>query len=259
MTLLRQQLDHCRFERYRALHRKRGRANEIIGACMSTPTTSKSQEHEEALATANIFNVSLHRSATQSAHDLFRRSGVSSIHWPAEVSGVDYQSKVAGREDEPNFVAEILSPVFQAFVAVGDAPIPALYGPLSAGYPRAKFFAFHRPTDAWIRSARIHFGTRTFVPFERVMYWSHFTQKPPALTDISDAELARFHECHHDQIATHFKSSANFLMLSLEGKGLGSRLCEFCGLPPIPLRVVDWAMGHDLTARPESLDAKVCE
>jgi hypothetical protein len=49
------------------------------------------------------------------------------------------------------------------------------------------------------------------------------------------------------------------LMLSLESTGLGPRLCAFCGISPVPLRVVDWAMGHDLTADPASIDAAVCE
>ncbi len=207
----------------------------------------------------NIFNISPHRSATQSAHDLFRRSGISSIHWPAQVNGIDYQAKAAGREDDLEFVADILSPVFQEFIAVGDAPIPALYRPLSAAYPKSRFFVFHRPSDALVRSVRRHVGSRPFEPFERVMYWSYFAQRPPALSETSDVELGRFHQFHHDSITTYFRSNARFLMLSLQETGLGPRLCEFCGLPPIGLRVIDWALGHDLTADPASIDAQVCE
>ena len=208
---------------------------------------------------ANFFNISLHRSATQSAHDLFRRSGVPAVHWPAVVDGIDYQAKVAGREDDPGFVAETLAPVFRTYSAVSDAPLAALYGPLSATYPSAKFFAFYRPAGAWVRSVRRHVQSRRFVPFERVVYWSYFTWQPAALSDVSDAELADFHAWHHDRIATHFRSRDNFLMLSLEGKALGPGLCAFCGLPPLPLRVVDYAMGHDLGRDPATLEAEVCE
>jgi hypothetical protein len=208
---------------------------------------------------AHFFNISLHRSATQSAHDLFRRSGVSAVHWPAVVDGIDYEAKVAGREDDPDFVAETLAPVFRAYSAVGDAPLAALHGPLSATHPAAKFFAFYRPAGAWVRSVRRHVQSRPFTPFERVVYWSYFTWQPPELSDISDAELGDFHAWHHDRIATHFRSCDNFLLLSLEGNGLGPRLCAFCGLRPLPLRVVDYAMGHDLSLDPADLEAEVCE
>jgi hypothetical protein len=206
----------------------------------------------------NFFNISLHRSATQSCHDLFRRSGVSAVHWPAEVDGIDYQAKVAGREDDPGFVAETLAPVFRAYSAVSDAPLAALYGPLSETYPSAKFFAFYRPAGDWIRSVRRHIQSRRFVPFERVVYWSYFTWQPQDLSDLSDAELADFHAWHYDSIATHFRSHDNFLLLDLEDKGPGPRLCEFCGLPPLPLRIVDYAMGHDHGLDPALLEAEVC-
>jgi hypothetical protein len=210
------------------------------------------------IATTHFFNISLHRSATQSSHDLFRRSGVSAIHWPAVVDGIDYQAKVAGREDDRGFVAESLAPVFHAYAAVSDAPLAALYDPLSATYPSAKFFAFYRPAGAWVRSVRRHVQSRPLVPFERVVYWSYFIWQPAALADLSDAELADFHAWHHDSIVTHFRSQDNFLMLSLEANGLGPRLCAFCGLQPLSLRVVDYAKGHDLARDPADLEVEVC-
>ena len=207
----------------------------------------------------NIFNISLHRSGTQSAHDLFRRTGCSSIHWAADVDGVNYQEMVTDREDDIDFVAEILTPVFKKFTAVNDAPISALYRPLSAKYPHAKFFAFRRSATGWVRSVRRHIGSRAFVPFERVVYWSFFRQKPATLSELSDSELINFHDWHHSQITTHFGSSPKVLILSLDGKGLGPRLCEFCGLPPVPLRVVDFKLGHNLWGDPADIDAKVCD
>ncbi len=207
----------------------------------------------------NIFNISLHRSATQSAHDLFRRSGIPAIHWPAEVAGIDYQAMAAGREDDPDFVAAILAPVFRAHTAVSDAPLAALYRPLAVRHPHARFFAFYRPAAGWVGSVRRHIQSRPFVPFERVVYWSYFACQPAALADLSDAELTDFHAWHHDSISAYFQSRDNFLLLSLEGTGLGPRLCAFCGLAPLPLRIVDYVKGHDPAADPASLDAEVCQ
>ncbi len=207
----------------------------------------------------NIFNLSLHRTATQSAHDLFRRSQVSSAHWVAQVDGVDYQEKVLGREDDLDHVVDVLEPVIRSFVALNDAPFSALYRPLLVKYPNAKYFAFHRPPTAWVKSVRRHFGSRGFEPFERVIYWIYFIQRPKSLSDISDSELVAFHEWQHDQLTTQFKSDSRFLMLSLDGNKLGPKLCEFCGLAPLPLRVVDYALGHDITVDPSMIDAKECE
>nr|WP_294501542.1 sulfotransferase [uncultured Rhodopila sp.] len=209
-------------------------------------------------ATVNFFNISLHRSATQSSHDLFRRSGIAAIHWPAEVSGIDYQAKVEGHEDDPGFVARTLKPVFSAYRSVSDAPMAALYRPLSADYPNARFFAFYRPASAWIRSVRTHIQSRPFVAFERAVYWSYFLQRPQVITDIADCELSDFHAWHHDSITTYFANNDNFLLLSLECTGLGPALCNFCGIPPVPLRIVDYAKGHDLGLDPASIDAEVC-
>ena len=207
----------------------------------------------------NVFNISLHRSGTQSTHDLFRRSGVSSIHWPANVGGVDYQSRIVGRETDLDFVAEVLHPVFDAYVAVSDAPIPAIYRPLAKRRPDAFFFALYRPADGWISSVRRHVGDRAFVPFEQVVYWSYFKSRPTHISELSDADLRGFHKWHYRSITDFFAGSKSFLIRPLDARGLGAVLCEFCGLPPLPFRQFDYAMGHDLGRQPDEVEARVTE
>jgi hypothetical protein len=207
----------------------------------------------------NVFNISLHRSGTQSTHDLFRRSGVSSIHWPANVGGVDYQSRIVGRETDLDFVAEVLDPVFDAYVAVSDAPIPAIYRPLAKRRPDAFFFALYRPADGWISSVRRHVGDRAFVPFEQVVYWSYFKSRPTHISELSDADLRGFHKWHYRSITDFLAGSKSFLIRPLDARGLGAVLCEFCGLPPLPFRQFDYAMGHDLGRQPDEVEARVTE
>ena len=207
----------------------------------------------------NVFNISLHRSGTQSTHDLFRRSGVSSIHWPANVGGVDYQSRIVGRETDLDFVAEVLDPVFDAYVAVSDAPIPAIYRPLAKRRPDAFFFALYRPADGWISSVRRHVGDRAFVPFEQVVYWSYFKSRPTHISELSDADLRGFHKWHYRSITDFFAGSKSFLIRPLDARGLGAVLCEFCGLPPLPFRQFDYAMGHDLGRQPDEVEPRVTE
>jgi hypothetical protein len=207
----------------------------------------------------NFFNISLHRSGTQSTHDLFRRSGVSSIHWPANVGGVDYQSLIVGRETDLDFLAEALGPVFDAFVAVSDAPMSAIYRQVAERRPDARFFALYRPADTWISSVRRHVGDRAFVPFEQAVYWSYFKSRPTRISDLSDADLRGFHEWHHQSITDFFAGSENFLIRPLDARGLGAALCEFCCLSPLPFRQFDYAMGHDLGRHPDEVQAKITE
>src|SRR6266542_4832370 len=91
-----------------------------------------------------IFVLSLHRTGTQSVHDLFIRLGLSAVHWPAVVDGIDYQSQVIGREDDLGFVADLLTPVFEQVTAVSDVPVPVLYRELEAQYDNARFIAIRR-------------------------------------------------------------------------------------------------------------------
>lgn len=207
----------------------------------------------------NIFNVSLHRSGTQSAHDLFRRAGVTAIHWAANVDGVDYQAQIEGRETDLPFVVQTLEPVFAAYRAVSDAPIPALFEELAKRYPDARFFALSRTPESWIASVRRHIGTRPFVAFERTMYWSYFDQRPESLSELSDDDLQQYHEWHHASLGALFKGADNFLLLPLDQRGLGAALCDFCSLPRLPFRQFDYALGHDHGSDPDIVPARVTE
>jgi hypothetical protein len=207
----------------------------------------------------NIFNVSLHRSGTQSAHDLFRRAGVTAIHWAANVDDVDHQAQVDGRETDLAFVTETLKPVFAAYQAVSDAPIPALYRELAKQYPSARFFALYRTPETWVSSVRRHIGSRPFVPFERAMYWPYFEQRPESLSDLSDQDLLNYHEWHHISLRDFFRDADNFLLLPLERRGLGAALCDFCSLPRLPFRQFDYALGHDHGGDPDLVPARVTE
>lgn len=181
------------------------------------------------------------------------------MHWPARVKAIDYQEIVAGKETDLEFVASALRPVFEEFTEVSDVPLSALYVQLAQRYPSAKFYALRRAASSWVTSVRKHIGAREFDPFEKVIYWHFFKQCPSSLSELRDLDLMRFHEWHYKQISECFKSAPSFLELQLTDKGIGRRLCEFCGLSPIPLRIVDYALGHDMTADPDKINAVVCD
>lgn len=204
-----------------------------------------------------IFNLSLHRTGTQAAHDFFRRAGLRSCHWPATIDGIDYQALVVGREDDEAHVARVLKPIFEQFAVVHDAPLAAIATPLLADYPDARFFAFLRPANEWIKSIRTHIGSRPFVPYEKVVYWHFLGNRPSGLDEVSDNELKIMCERHTDELTMIFDRRTNFLMRSLSEPDPGKHLSHFCGItPPIPLRKIDYRLGHDINADPDSVDAE---
>ena len=201
-----------------------------------------------------IFVLSLHRSATQSVHDLFLRAGLSAIHWPPTgVDGVDYQQKIAGREDDLAFVTETLDPVFRTVDAASDLPVPVLYRELEARYPQARFLAVRRKPEDWVRSVRRHLGDRPLAPFAKVLYHRYLATHPDRLCDVSDGDLLEMHREHHRAISQHFAGKANFALFDLEEPQLGERICAFLGLEPIELPYVDGERGMPGVAQLESL------
>jgi hypothetical protein len=186
-----------------------------------------------------IFVLSLHRTGTQSVHDLFVRLGIRAIHWPKIVDGVDYQSRIIGRENDPAFIVDVLAPVFARATALSDVPIPALYRVLDARFRGAQFIAVRRDASGWIRSVRRHIGERPFNPFEKAQYFPYFADLPERITSVPDNDLIEMHRRHYEALAKFFVLRVNFALFELNDPRLGPRICEFLGRPPMELRHVD--------------------
>jgi hypothetical protein len=191
-----------------------------------------------------LFNLSLCRTGTRSVHELWRRAGVSSIHWPAVVDGIDLQAKIGGRETDPEFILGALAPVFSAFEAVGDVPIPALSRQLAARFADARFVAMLRPTNGWIASVRKHFGERTLAPYPRAVLYRYFRQQPETIAELSDDDLAGFYLWHYSDLEHAFGRDGRLLMVALADPQAGRKICQFCGLPSKALWKIDLVDRH---------------
>ena len=222
----------------RTWHRRRIADNEI---CHSV--------EGDRIMFRKIFNVSLHRSGTQSVHDLLVRSGVSSIHWPGSVKGVDYQSKIAGYENDLAYVTAALAPVINMVTAVSDVPIAALYDHLENAYADGAFILMFRNPFDWARSVRRHIGVRGFNAFERVQYWRYFPDQPSSLRAIEDSLLYSVYLTHYRDVLRYFDGHDNFLFVDLHEPEVGQRICSFLGLPPIALRRIDFRLGNAVPTR----------
>ena len=196
-----------------------------------------------------IFNVSIHRSGTQSVHDLLVRSGVSSVHWPGAIKGVNYQDQIAGHENDRPYVAAALAPVIEMVTAVSDVPIAVLYDQLEYTYADSAFILMFRSPFAWVRSVRSHIGNRDFNVFERVQYWRYFPSRPASLRTIEDTGLYSAYLTHYRDVLTFFEKRNNCLFLDLQEPEAGQRICRFLGFRPIALRHIDFRLGNQVPTR----------
>jgi hypothetical protein len=162
-----------------------------------------------------IFVVSLHRSATQRTARFLQDAGFASCHWPAIVDGVDYQWKTIGVETSAKAVVEILRPVFDAYEAFDDLPLPALYEELDKAYPGSLFVALRRDPLDWVRSVRTHCHSRSLGGYERVQYWRYLDRRPITLDEVSDDDLVRMQQQHYRGLQAYFRDAAIFFCSNL--------------------------------------------
>jgi hypothetical protein len=183
--------------------------------------------------TEKHFVISLPRTGTKSTDQFFRERGFLTVHWPTVVDGVDYQSAVVGHESNPSFVAELLQPVIARRDVFSDVPFPALYRELSARYAHAKFILAYRNAFDWVRSMRGHHAkaARGFTPFERVLYWSYFPERPERLSDLSDRDLLGMHARHMAEAIDFFAGYPERLgVFDLDAGDSGARVAAFANV-----------------------------
>jgi len=188
-----------------------------------------------------IFILSLHRSGTQSTHQLLQNAGFNALHWPEIVGGVDYQAQVLGKETNLKAITKTLAPVIAQYDALSDAPIPVLYKELHKSYPDARFIALYRSPYDWLLSIRKHINTRELVAYEKVQYWHYLKNRPERICEVTDYELLEMHIQHHADLLRHFQGNPQFFLCHLIDETVGEKICHFLGVPPLAMPDIDYA------------------
>jgi hypothetical protein len=121
-----------------------------------------------------IFSLSFHKSGTTSLHNYLRLQGVSSLHYPKRVGGVNYAREIAPVADDPQAVLSRLMPVIEAYDAHCDAPWAGLAPELVAAFPTARFVLITRDPGQWWESLAKHWRLdlcgRYLSAFEYIQY-----------------------------------------------------------------------------------------
>ncbi len=193
-----------------------------------------------------IFNLSLHRSGTQSMWFFLKTMGFSSQHWP----GADFDKKCEPflQTLDTAGVWNLYQPFVKMHSSFHDVPMPFLYHHILRDFPDALYMIVVRRPSTWIRSVRELTKGRELTVMEKFLYWTMFENRCNTLAQYTDDELEYGYLKFISDVANiMIASQANFRMFNLESPDLASSIAEFCGITHSipPFLKIDW-VGADL-------------
>jgi hypothetical protein len=176
-----------------------------------------------------IFNLSLHRSGTQSAYVFFDKLGFSSQHWPG--SDFDRRCEPFLQTLDTAEVWSLYRPLLKMHSSFHDVPIPFLYNHILKEFPDSLYMMIVRRPSAWIRSVREHTKGRELLTLEKFQYWTICESRWGNLAQYTDEQLEygymKFISDVTNMMVAH---QAKFRIFNLEAPNLAASIAEFCGV-----------------------------
>jgi hypothetical protein len=176
-----------------------------------------------------IFNVSLHRSATQSFTDFCARNGLKAQHWPGHAFDQSCAPALATLDTADLW--RRYRPILAGFDAAADLPAPVVFREAMTDFPHAKFVLILRDPEQWAASVRRHIGAREMDVLEKLQYWgAHGSRFGNHLT-LSDTDLTALNQ-RHTRMVTAFAQERQVTLgtFTLTDPELGSQLAGFLGV-----------------------------
>lgn len=102
------------------------------------------------------FNISLHRTGTQSFHQYCIDIGKSSFHFLTD-DDVVFVDTLPYNKDSTNIIWDIYQKYLHNFECLSDFPVPLFLDKLLEYYPESSYILFIRPFDKWYNSVSNHF------------------------------------------------------------------------------------------------------
>jgi Sulfotransferase domain len=178
--------------------------------------------------TAKIFNLSLHRSGTQSFRAFMHWHGFRTAHWPGW--SFDARSGPAVARLETGAVWASLNGLLSQSDVFCDLPYAFLYREALAAYPDAKFLLILRDVGRWIASVRRHIGSRPLANYEKFQYWDNSDLRLDAIADYSDRDLESIYLAHLAKLtAAMLEKRAWFKIFWLDDRELGRHCADYLG------------------------------
>jgi hypothetical protein len=172
-----------------------------------------------------VFGIGLHKTATSSLHEAFKKLGLDSFHWgTGEAPLIWHEMNALGR-----------SKTLEQWYALSDLPIPLLYQQLDKAYLGSKFILTIRDENDWLKSVSKlwdaeYNATRhlwDIYPFTNQIHTALYGQK-----DFdADVFLKRYRR-HNAEVKEYFKSRPNdLLIMDMDKGGDWNKLCKFLDKP----------------------------
>lgn len=175
-----------------------------------------------------IFNLSLHRSGTQSFARFCEEEGYAVQHWPG--FKFDKMCEPALSTLDTCFVWDIYRHNVNTKDVFADVPMPFIYRHAFESYPNSKFVLVTRPVNAWIYSVRKHTHGRELMVMEKIQYWSISEVKRDRLSDYNDTELEIIYRTHIINVINFMNHrDGNLLVVKINDPEIGDKLGKFLG------------------------------
>jgi hypothetical protein len=175
-----------------------------------------------------VFNVSPHRSGTQSFHAFCRAHGILAQHWPGEEFDAAVEPFLPALDTKALF--DLSLPYLHSSDSFADLPVPLLCKELVDHFPTAKFVLVLRDPDQWVASVRRHAHGRDFCYLEKFFYWSLGYGEYDRIDDYSDKQLKQGYEGFISDVAWRLSACrVDYRMIDLNNPNLGPALAEFIG------------------------------
>jgi hypothetical protein len=215
------------------------------------------------MRTPKIFNLSLHRSATESFSQFMADHGFLATHWPGPT--FDQHCQQAAAHLDTAEVFQLALDAIEANQVFGDVPYCFLYGEILAAYPNAYYLIILRPVHAWVKSVRRHIGDRELDNLEKLLYGLYIDTRYDHIFDYTDEQLEGAYICHLKTVVNLAQTRrVNFRLFqldpnSLEQTRLTAEVAQYLGFqvrtrfPTI--NVPQGRLGASSSAKPSEADA----
>lgn len=175
-----------------------------------------------------LFNMSLHRSGTQSFNRFCEDLGFSCQHWP----GFAFSNACApalGTLDL-EYVWDLYSRLTGNADVFSDIPMPFLAEYAARDFGDGRFLMIERPVHAWVASVRRHLDGREMDVLEKMQYWTICNNRSDTISGYSDEELIAGYRTHRDMVGdTLSRHGIDLFLFNLDSPDIAPQIASFCG------------------------------
>jgi hypothetical protein len=180
------------------------------------------------------FNISPHRSGTQSFHKYCYEHGIPSEHWMGETADAVAEHSLETMDLDALWNDLGLTDYYKNGGVFSDIPVPLVYERAYKEFPAAKFLLVQRDPESWVQSVRRHTSGRRLSFLEKHFYQDLLWKKVDCLDEASDEALIFAYKLFMEEAVSFMRARpTDFGVFRLEDTRIGPKLAKFIGFEPV--------------------------